>query len=435
MQRKQSPRVMLLWLLVLLSAGGALGGCVSHAKTDGEEKVTYTLTKKAFMHLQRVQEHASKKEWKEALEELDSMAERKFLNPYERAMMWNARAGIYAATNKFDMAMKSLEEALKLESMPDEQQLDTQYNLAQLYLVNERFEDSGNLFAKWLEKAKNPDPSTYFLTASAYSQAKKFDKALPYAKKAVEQMKKPEESWMGLLLSIHYELKDNESVAAMLKKLLKLFPKKEYWLQLSATYSAMDDTAKALAVLEVALAKDLLTEEKEFVVLAQLYNQEGVPLKAASLMEAKRADGTVTDSPENLELLATSWLMANDREKAEATLKEAAGAASSSALYLRLAQFHIERHKWSKALEAITEAQQLGDLEDPGEALVLTGIVHYNMKHYDAALRSLEKAKEHEKSKADAQQWIDVIRSERGAPSSGDSQEAADGEVAAGGEK
>jgi tetratricopeptide (TPR) repeat protein len=264
------------------------------------------------------------------------------------------------------------------------------------------------------------------MTASSFAQAKDFKGALPYAKLAVEKMKKVEESWLALQLSIHYELKQNEEVAAVLKRLIAEFPdKKQYWLQLSQTYQTLEDTPKALAVLEVAYKKDLLEDEKDFVVLAKLQLQQGVPLKAAAILEKHMEAGQVEKKPETLELLATAWLMAEERAKAEAALEVAAGAASSGELYMQLAQFHVERHEWNKARDAITEALKQ-KLEDEGSAQLLLGIVNYNQKRMDAAITALNEAKKHEKTAKAAKEWISLVRNERGTDGGSASVDAAE---------
>ena len=66
--------------LVVVALLGLLpvAGCVKKGTPEnGEEKATYTLTKKAYTHLLKTREHVEKKEYKEAFEELDEMAERK----------------------------------------------------------------------------------------------------------------------------------------------------------------------------------------------------------------------------------------------------------------------------------------------------------------------------------------------------------------------
>ncbi|MGD8859069.1 MAG: tetratricopeptide repeat protein [Myxococcales bacterium] len=405
-----TPFAWMLCALLLLAAG-----CVKKTGSgDGDEAVSHTISKKAYLHLQRVGEHMEKKEYEEALEELDEMAERKYLKPYERATMWRTRAGVHFALTKIDEVVVDLEKSLEYNVLPKEEQLDTEFNLAQAYLMTEKFGKAADMFATWLEKVENPDPSVYFMTASAYSQAGKFEAALPYAKKAVEKMEKTEESWLQLLLSIHYELKQNEEVAELLKRMIKEFNKKEHWLQLSQTYQSLGDSAKALAVLELAYDKGMVTEEKQLLTLARLMLQEGVPLKAGAILEKHMEAGEIERKPETLELLATCWLMAEDRPRAEATLEDAAGAATSGELYVRLAQFHVERHEWAKAQEALTEALKKGDLESEGDAQLLLGIVNYNLKRMGAALTALMQARKHESTKQAAKQWIELVKSESG---------------------
>jgi tetratricopeptide (TPR) repeat protein len=156
----------------------------------------------------------------------------------------------------------------------------------------------------------------------------------------------------------------------------------------------------------------MLTEEKELLILARLMLQEGVPLKAGAILEKHMEAGQIERKPETLELLATCWLMAEDRPRAEATLKDAAGAATSGELYVRLAQFHVERHQWAKAQEALTEALKKGDLESEGDAQLLLGIVNYNQKRMGAALTALSQARKHDNTRQAAEQWIEMIKRE-----------------------
>jgi hypothetical protein len=396
-----------------LTATLGLVGCASNtAETKGAERPTYSLSMKFGEMMKKVGEEAQDKHWNEALAELDRVAAHKHLNPYERAAICAARAGIHMQLNKTDEGVKDLEQAVALDAMPEEQQLDAMYNLAQLYFTLDRFSEAADTFGKWAQRAKNPAPEKYYLTASAYAQAHRFAEALPFAKKAVAGMKEPKEPWLQLLLSLHYELHQEAELAGVLERLIQSFPKKEYWLQLAAAYQDAGQNDKAVAALETAYSKGLLTEEKDLVNLARLYLRQPAPLKGAALLEKQMQAGKVSKTPQNFELLATCWVMGEDAEHAEAALKQA-GDGVSGQVYIELARIDVEHGAWIKARDALSSALQKGGLASAGEAHLLLGVVHYNTKRKDAALASLGEAKKHPETAKCAEEWIQLVKSGR----------------------
>jgi hypothetical protein len=405
------PRAHHVVCLVLTVALGSLG--CAHAGHTGSENAKYSITLKVAEQLKKVGEYAQEKKFDAALAEIDRISEHKYLNPYERAMLSAMRAGIHLALNKNDEVIKDMEQAVAPHAMPEAQQLDAEFNLAQAYFVMERFSESADTFSKWAERAKDVEASKYYVVASAFSQAHRYAEALPYAQKAVDGTKEPKEPWLQLLLSLHFELKQDEQVAATLEKLIAAFPKTEYWLQLSATYQAMGQDKKALATLETARSKGLLTEEKDQVSLARFYLQQGAPLKAAAVLEK------VSKTPEINGLLAQCWIMGKDADRGEAALKAAGEEAAPGGLYLDLAYLRAEHGDWAKSRDAAAMALQRGGLKAPGEAHLLLGVAHYKTKRKDVALAALAEAKRDPATAGCADEWIKAVKGGRPDASAG----------------
>ena len=83
--------------------------------------------------------------------------------------------------------------------------------------------------------------------------------------------KKPRESWLNLLMSVHFELNQLRSVLEVCKRLVEIYPKRSYWLQLSSVYNELGDTRRALASLELAYAQGFVTRSNELISLVSLY--------------------------------------------------------------------------------------------------------------------------------------------------------------------
>ncbi|MFI5306099.1 MAG: tetratricopeptide repeat protein [Polyangiales bacterium] len=398
-------------IVLLSSCVGLVLGCAHTSKGGASKDPTAScVTMKLAEQLRTIGDHAQKKEWDAALAALDKIAAKKNVSPCERAVLWNMRAGLHFALNKTDEVIKDLEQGVALNALHEDEQLDAEYNLGQAYFTMERFSESADTFGKWAQRANNVDPSKDYVVASAYSQAKRFAEALPYATKAVDGSKEPKEPWLQLLLSLHYELKQDSEVAAVLQKLIAAFPKKEYWLQLCATYQALGQDAKALATLDEAYTKGLLDEERDLVNLARLYQQQGAPLKAAALLDKHMASGTIKKSPELLELLATCWIKGKDPDHARAVLQKGGADVGTGELYLALGRLEAQRGHWAEARDAASTALQRGGLANPGDAHLLLGIAHHKTKRKDVALASLGEAKKSPASAPCAEEWIKAIK-------------------------
>jgi tetratricopeptide (TPR) repeat protein len=262
-------------------------------------------------------------------------------------------------------------------------------------------------------------PEQDFVIGSAYAQARRFAEAVPFAQKAVDGAPEPKEPWFRLLVWVQTELDHDAEVAAVLERVVQSFPKREYWLQLTTAYQGLGDLPKAVATLESANAKGALTEEKDFVNLARLYLQAGVPEKGAALLQAQIGAGKVKKTAETLELEAECWIASKDAARGEVAVR-AAGDSISGEAWIALARLDGAQGDWSKAREATTSALQLGGLRSPGFAHLLLGVAHYNTKRKDAALASLGEAKRYPDSAGCADQWIKLVKSGKGtAPSCG----------------
>jgi tetratricopeptide (TPR) repeat protein len=407
-------RAVLLALALLLATGLALAPAArvraddpaDRASERKKERKNYAAGEWAFKKLSNAHELLAEEKYDEARRLMDEMSRRKSLNAHEQALMWQTYAYIESSQEQYDKAIVSFEKCLALDAMPEAAMLGTQYNLGQLYMSVGRFRDAVKVLEDWLGKVENPAASAYFLVAMAHAQLEDFNAALPYARKAVELMKKPVESYLQLLLAVEFELKHYPQVAKVLEALVTHFPKKSYFLQLSAVYGELKRDKRALATLELAYVQGLLDRESELLNLAQAYLYHDVPYRAAEVLEKGLADEIVSEDAENWQLLGDSWLHAREYDAALEPLQRAAALSEDGNLYVRIAQVHLERDESRKAMEALEKGLSKGSLDNPGHAYLLLGITHTGAKRYAAARKALAKAGQHEKTRRAARDWM-----------------------------
>jgi tetratricopeptide (TPR) repeat protein len=417
-------------LLAALLAVGPACTYPTGGKQTTEKPRSFTVTKKAYLHLSEARELLAEKKYPEALAELERMKRRKYLNDHERALMWQLLAGVHAARDEFEESAACLEESLKLDALPEGAMQDTRFNLGELYLVLGEFEKSSALLTDWIAQVDRPLPKSYYIVATAHAQAGHYAEALPYAKKAVEGMKSPPGAWLQLLLSLRFELEQHQQLLALLKRMIESFPdEKRYWLQLASVYEQTGKSDESLAVLELAYARELLSEPSELLNLARLYMSQGIALKAVQLMDKEMAAGRLAREPESLQLLANACLMIRDQERAQAILQAAAEQSQNGEIHLQLARLQAERQQWAQARASIEKALSKAGLGSPGSAHLLLGIVNYNSNRDRAALAAFDEAARYEPTRQSAQKWIELLRKRNAACASTEGETCPDQEA------
>jgi len=240
------------------------------------------------------------------------------------------------------------------------------------------------------------------------------EEALKLARRAVEKGgSEAKEPWLQLVSAILLEQKAYDEVIPVLEQLIVQYPKKTYWLQLSAVYSATDRPDRALAVLELAQRQGMLTQSNELMSLAQLYLYNQIPLKAAEVVEDGLRRGAIPANSRTYQLLADSLLHARERGRALDPLRKSADLSDNGNAYLRLAQVYLEREDWPQARAALDAAIEKGHLTSPGHAYLLLGVANANEKRWNEAERAFVAAQDFEPVQPMAASWLQHLANQR----------------------
>ena len=245
----------------------------------------------------------------------------------------------------------------------------------------------------------------------AYYQQEQYAKALPPAKKAVELMEKPNESWLGMLSALYLQREQFKDAMPVLQQLINVAPgKKTYWLQLSSIYGQLEDYPNALAVMQVAYNAGLVTEDSDLRRLADLLMFNSVPYRGAQVLETAIEKKNVKLDEKLYEKLANCWIAASEYDKAISPLQRSAELSSTGDTFVRLGELQIQREDWSGAVTAVQRGIDKGQLKDPANAQLLMGIAHYSKKEYKDARPFLERAAQSTKYRQTATQYLQAIK-------------------------
>lgn len=380
---------------------------------------------RVYSQLARAQEIADQGNIEQGFDVLDDVKERlSNLNSYERAMLFNFYGFMHYGNDNLDKAIENFELVVaEQDGISDALFLSTQYSLVQLYMQQQRFDDAEAALLLW-EKA-NPKPLTsdqYALFAQISYQKKDYqgvvnsiDKAINVASQEKGYTKDSiKENWLILKRAGHYELKQPEKVTAVLEDMVRFYNKDQYWIQLAGMYGETGQEKKQLAVMEAAYYAGFIQQETELMTLAQLYVYHQLPFKAATLLQKSIDSGALVATENRLELLAQSYIMAKEDQKALPVLILASKISNTGKFDAQLAQVYVNAEMWELAIDSADRALERNNIDNKGNMHLAKGMSYFNLKKFGSALLAFAQAKQVEKTEKTANQWFKYVEMEQG---------------------
>jgi uncharacterized protein HemY len=388
-------------------------------KKPQETRRTPALRNKVYEKLAQAQEAAEAKDWKKARGVLDSMIEaggKKALNSYELANVYNLYAFVYYSAEDYANALKAYENVVAQPDIPLAMEINTKYTIAQLYFVQEDWNRGINALLEWFKVTENPPANAYILLAQGYYQKKDYDKALFNVEKAIGMYhakdKTPKEQWYNLARFLYFDKDDVPNAVRVLEELLKYYPKKQYWVQLSHMYGEQKKESWQLAAMETAYVQDMLDKGTEQTTMAYLYLNGEVPYKAAMVMDKGLKNESIDPTSKNYEIVGNAWRQAQEIAKAIPAMEQAAAKSDKGELYARLGNVYLDGDQYKKSISSINKGLSRGGVKRPDTARLVLGMAYFNDKQYSKARDAFKVARKDKRSEKYATQWLKYLEAE-----------------------
>ena len=381
-----------------------------------ETRKTPAMRERVYSRLSEAQACADEDDMPCARELLDRVRQMSNLNSYEIAQMWNFYAFIYFSQDNYREAIRAYENVLQQVDLPLGLETTTIFTLTQLYFQEERFEDSLAMLERWFVLTPTPAPDPYVLKAQIYYSLERFREGIEPVRTAIQvamdQERELRENWYRLLNVFYYELEEYPNVIGVLTTMIEMWPKREYFIQLSAMYGQEGDEGRQLALFETAYEAGWLLRSSEIVNLSQLLLQADIPYKAAKILEKGLEDGIVESTESNWRVLAQAWQLAQEDEEAIPALSRAAGLADDGVLDIRLAQSHQNLAQWQNCVDAARSGMRKGDLRRLDQANMILGACLFELGEFDAARNAFGDAEKDSRSRTGARSWMRYVDAE-----------------------
>jgi lipopolysaccharide biosynthesis regulator YciM len=370
------------------------------------------------------------------------------LKSYDRSVVWNSWGYVYFTDGKYNEAIRAYERVINEPEVTLPIRNAALFTLAQLNLVQEKYDEGIELILQWMDQVETVTAQSWSLLGQAYFQKEDFNKSMSSMKTAIslaeEEGYKPKENWYVIVAACIGELKkqigEKESLLQQLdiyEILVNLYPKKLYFIQLGGAYGQLGREKDYMITMKAAYAKDFLNKESEYLALTQLLLLNQNPYWAAQVLvsgqnkiitytetvldkntgkevKVEKTGPVVKDNEKNLKLLADSWRMAQEVDKAIPVLEKAAVLSKDGKAYVLLGNLYLGEDRMQEAVDAIKKGLKKGKIEKLSQVHLTLGQAYFELQKFEEAKKEFRIAArdKNKKVKTTANSWIKYTENE-----------------------
>ena len=373
--------------------GYTLKGCLGSDLPKPKRQVAKLPSKQAQRYLKELFPflQAENEDFVKAENVLNKMKSDSSLTESDKAQMYYYFAYIDSVNDDLKSAKQNYMKFLSIEESDPRLKSNVISMLGQLSYAEGSFKTAIDYMEQWIAMEANPSSLGFDIIAASYWQLKDKKKALKFSERALCVAKanksKPKESTYNLLVALYNENERVNDMLPLFEELVRFYPKKRYWTQLSGVYGELKQEDNQLSALEAAHDQRLLDKETEYVSLYQLLMRAEAPLKAARVIEYGIQNEFVEENEKHLKYLAQGWHLAQELDKAEPVYEKAAKKSKEGELYIFLGQIYLATDRYKKAKQALQLGLKKGKLKDPVTVNILLGQVAYELQDFEDATK------------------------------------------------
>jgi tetratricopeptide (TPR) repeat protein len=349
----------------------------------------------------------------EAIEVLEEEEPRE---AYDKAYLGRFLGNLYAAKERMGDALRVLKDAVDRDILGWSDQAAALKLVGQISLQEEKYEQSLTYLKKWLQFTGERDSQVLFYMANAHYQLKNFADIIPFAEAALKASDKPDKNIYTLMMASYYERKMYPQAIDVLEEGLNKLPEvTTWWPQLAQFYMLEENLSKSLQTMEIAYLAGYLDKENQFKMLVQLYDNEGIPYKAATTMEKHVNAGDIEKTAKNYATIANSYHRAKELSKAVEWFERAAEAADDDddkgEYYRKQGNLMLSDEQYIAATEPLKKALDYLSRKDEGRVYMSLAEAYFYGGDYRQAMRYVDEAASFDGQRRSARSWKGYIKS------------------------
>ena len=289
-------------------------------------------------------------EYDRAVSLLQAFLRKADLTAYERATAAQMLGSALYEKDDYLGAVNAFELAIASGGLLPDEASNLRVNIAQLLIGEAQFVQGAQMLEDWHAQGGKLKPAHLETLWQAWMQAEQYDRALPWAEKWFANAAPMQRKHYDLMNFLYHTLDIPDAQTDILLKMSKTWPNdKGVWQALLALYGEQGQNDLAFAAKKQMFAKGFFKSEQELLTLVRYYQFNDAPLEAAQIFEQQMNAGYITDSAQNLFVLAQYWFSARQQNQGIAALDRIAKITDSPSISFRLAEIYLRRGQCDKA--------------------------------------------------------------------------------------
>jgi tetratricopeptide (TPR) repeat protein len=355
------------------------------------------------------------KKYKEALEKLAAADAVPSKTAYERYVIEGTRAAIDLNSGDQRGAIKALEAVIATGILSPQDALIRRQALVQLNYQLKDYPATIAAANRYYQQGGTADEPR-LLQAQAYYEQSDFANAAKTVRAILEADsktgKKPDENLLLALASSDFQQKDEAGRIDALKRLVALYPKPQYWVDLLAAIPKQPGFAAdrlALDLDRLKVATGAMNSANDYMEAAQLALLAGLPGDAKAFLDRGYAAGVLgqgAQADREKRLAAMVGQQAGDDVKTLAQQASDAAKAAKSLDWEKLGEAYASYGQNDKAIAAYSQALQIGGLPHPGDASLHLGVAYLALGQSAKAEKTLSNIAGSDGTNILAQLWL-----------------------------
>jgi len=372
-----------LALVVGLSLGVGTVSGVAVAQAQASEK-EMKVSNKVGVALKAAQEAVVKKQFDVAQAKIKEAQAVEKKTAFDQFKINEITAYMYVQQQKYGDVAAIYEKYLETpQFLQPEQSATLVKNIAQLYYNSKQYEKAEEYSRRWLKDHPN-DTDMWALLSQTHYVTKNFKECREAANTATSVAEKagqsPKELWLQLSQTCSVQMDDQAGVMAAYEKLVRYYPKPDYWERLIDRASRNERNDRVmLGIYRLQNDVGALKKADQYMEYAQLAADSAMPGEALKVVETgyeKKILGLEKEKERHDRLLTSVKQKAQaDKGQLPQYEKEAAAStATTGQLDAGLGLAYFSYDMYDQAIQSLEKGLKKGGLKNPDDYRIALGI-------------------------------------------------------------
>lgn len=364
--------------------------------------------------LQAAQTLIKQRKGREALAEVAKAEAAPNRSPYENFLIQQMRGSAAVVAGDSDAAIRAFEAVLASGRLSGRQTTPIVQAVAVAYYQKKDYANAAKWTQRYFKEGGNDAQmrtvllQSYYLGNDCNSVSKMLGAAL---EEGAANGRKPSEDELQILANCYLRQKDTGGYVAAIEKLVIFYPKKQYWTDLLARVQKKPGFSDRLGVhvYRLRFATGNLATANDYMEMAQLALQAGVPAEAKFVMDKGYAEGVLGKGDQAERHGRLRDLVNKSLEQAKANRaneeKEALAAKEGDAL-VKVGLNYVYEGDAQKGFRLIEQGIKKGGLKRPEDAKLRLGEAQLHAGQKQRGVQTLREVRGKDGAADIARLWV-----------------------------